>query len=104
MCVQRIEDGKMEARRHGQLLGEPLVDGTIQTACQQSCPARAIIFGDMNDSESRVHEALQNPRAFRVLEEFNFRPSVSYLRVVRNHDPGDEHGHAGNEHEGGQHG
>ena len=50
MCVQRIEEGKIEARR----LGQPLVDGEIQTACQQSCPAQAIVFGDMNDpAESR---------------------------------------------------
>jgi molybdopterin-containing oxidoreductase family iron-sulfur binding subunit len=82
MCVQRIEDGKLEARRRGQ----PLADGAIQTACQQSCPAQAIIFGDMNDAHSRIHEALENPRRYGVLEEFNFRPSVSYLRVVRNRD------------------
>ena len=102
MCVQRIEDAKIEAGRQGQ----DLVDGTIQTACQQSCPAAAIIFGDMNDEQSRVHQALQNPRAFHVLEEFNFRPSVGYLRVVRNSQLSDEHAreHTGDEHEGGQHG
>lgn len=82
MCVQRIEEGKLEAKR----LGLPVEDGTIQTACQQSCPAQAIVFGDMNDPTSRVHAALQNPRTYGVLEEFNFRPSVSYLRVVRNRD------------------
>ena len=80
MCVQRIEDGKLEANR----LGVPLVDGEIQTACQQSCPAQAIAFGDMNDASSRVHAALEDPRRYGVLEEFNFRPSVAYLRVVRN--------------------
>ncbi len=80
MCVQRIEDGKIEARR----LGEPFLDGAIQTACQQSCPAQAIVFGDMNDPESRIAQELNNPRRYGVLEEFNFQPSVSYLRVVRN--------------------
>jgi molybdopterin-containing oxidoreductase family iron-sulfur binding subunit len=82
MCVQRIQDGKLEARR----LGHPLVDGAIQTACQQSCPAQAIIFGDMNDANSRVNGALESPRRYAVLEEFNFRPSVSYERLVRNRD------------------
>ena len=80
MCVQRIEDGKIEARRTGQ----PLADGAIQTACQQSCPAQAIVFGDMNNPDSKLRESLEDPRRYGVLEEFNFRPSVSYLRVVRN--------------------
>ncbi len=82
MCVQRIEDGKLEARR----LGLPVVDGAIQTACQQSCPAQAILFGDMNDPDSRIHTMLEDPRRYGVLEEFNFRPSVSYMRVVKNRD------------------
>lgn len=80
LCVQRIEEGKIEARR----LGEPLADGTIRTACQQSCPAQAIVFGDMNDPQSRLAKSLANPRRFGVLEEFNFQPVVSYLRLVRN--------------------
>ena len=80
MCVQRIEHGKIEATRQG----TPLSDGQIQTACQQSCPARAIVFGDMNDTTSAIHGAMQNPRRYGVLEEFNFRPNVSYLRIVRN--------------------
>ena len=95
MCVQRIEDGKMEAKRKGQ----PLADGAIQTACQQSCPAQAIVFGDMNDPESQVHDALENPRRYGVLEEFNFRSSVSYLRVVKNReDAGENDAHAEDSH------
>ncbi len=86
MCVQRIEEGKIEAKR----LGEPLGDGQVQTACQQSCPAQAIVFGDMNDPSSAISVALENPRRYGVLEEFNFRPSVSYLRVVRNREEQDE--------------
>ena len=80
MCVQRIQQGKIEARRQG----SPLTDGMVQTACQQSCPAKAIVFGDMNDDQSAIHGTLQNPRRYGVLEEFNFRPNVSYLRIVRN--------------------
>jgi molybdopterin-containing oxidoreductase family iron-sulfur binding subunit len=90
MCVQRIELGKIEAR----VTGQPLADGDVQTACQQSCPAAAIIFGDMNEPASRIRQALKNPRCYRVLEEFNFRPAVSYLRVVKNGDEVDETGAA----------
>ncbi|MCG8449719.1 MAG: 4Fe-4S dicluster domain-containing protein, partial [Pirellulales bacterium] len=82
LCVQRIEAGKIEARSQGQ----PVADCAIQTACQQSCPAQAIVFGDMNDPLSKVHAALENPRRYRVLEELNVRPSVSYLRVIKNRD------------------
>lgn len=88
LCVQRIEAGKIEARSQGQ----PIADGAIQTACQQSCPASAIVFGDMNDQESEIHAALENPRRYRVLEELNVRPSVSYLRVVKNRDEELRHG------------
>ncbi|MDH3717118.1 MAG: 4Fe-4S dicluster domain-containing protein [Planctomycetota bacterium] len=80
MCVQRIEQGKIDARSQGQ----PIRDGNVLTACQQSCPAQAIVFGDMNDPESQIHAALENPRRFQVLEELNVRPSVSYQRVVKN--------------------
>jgi len=82
MCVQRIEEGKIDARRRG----EPVADGDILTACQQSCPSQAIQFGDLNDAVAAVHEDQQNPRRYGVLEEFNFQQSVSYLRVVRNRD------------------
>lgn len=153
MCVQRIEDAKIAAKRRG----DPMADGDIQLACQQSCPSQAITFGDLdarkflfeipvvskdslnsselpdalakafqdNDvtvpksvrvttleedrewrvvtehesfivrnetkltevyKETRVRAANENPRRYRVLEEFNFQQSVSYLRVVRNRD------------------
>jgi len=82
MCVQRIEEGKIEAKRRG----EPLADGAIQTACQQSCPSRAIVFGDLNQADSQVNKSLADPRRYGVLAEFNFRPSVSYLRVIKNRD------------------
>jgi molybdopterin-containing oxidoreductase family iron-sulfur binding subunit len=82
MCVQRIQEGKTLAKRQGVLLN----DGQIQTACQQSCPANAITFGDRNDPTSRVSLALQSPRSYGVLEEFNFRTSVSYQRIVRNRE------------------
>ncbi|MFN2239082.1 MAG: TAT-variant-translocated molybdopterin oxidoreductase [Thermoanaerobaculia bacterium] len=86
MCVQRIELGKMEAKR----IGANVADGEIATACEQSCPARAIVFGDLNDPGSRVAKAAADPRYYVVLGELNVRPAVGYLRVVRNRKE-DEH-------------
>jgi len=79
-CVQRIQEAKIEAKRKD----EKLADGTIRTACDQSCPAGAIVFGDLNDPASRVSKLMRSGRRYRVLEEFNFRPSVGYLKMVRN--------------------
>jgi molybdopterin-containing oxidoreductase family iron-sulfur binding subunit len=79
-CVQRIQDAKLEARRRG----EDLEDGAVQTACQQSCPAGAIVFGDLNDPESEVSRRMRDPRRYRVLAELNVRPAVGYLGLVRN--------------------
>jgi molybdopterin-containing oxidoreductase family iron-sulfur binding subunit len=80
LCIQRIHEAKYEAKRQGQRLQ----DEAIQTACQQSCPADAIVFGDMNDPESRISRLIRNPRHYLVLEEMNFRPTVGYLTKVRN--------------------
>jgi molybdopterin-containing oxidoreductase family iron-sulfur binding subunit len=82
LCVQRIQEAKAEARRQG----KPLADGDIKLACEQSCPAGAIVFGDMNDPQSKVSSFIQDSRHYRMLEEFNFRPSVGYLTLVRNND------------------
>jgi molybdopterin-containing oxidoreductase family iron-sulfur binding subunit len=78
-CVQRIQEAKIEAKREGRTLQ----DGEIQTACQQSCPAQAIVFGDIHDPNSRVSRLASSGRAYKVLEELNVRPSVTYLKVVR---------------------
>jgi molybdopterin-containing oxidoreductase family iron-sulfur binding subunit len=79
-CVQRIQLAKIEAKNEGR----PLKDGDIKTACQQSCPADAIAFGDMNDPASAVSQKMKDPRFYRVLEELGVRPSVGYLTQVRN--------------------
>jgi molybdopterin-containing oxidoreductase family iron-sulfur binding subunit len=86
-CVQRIQEAKIEAKR----TGVPLRDGDVRTACQQSCPAGAISFGDLNDPASRVARLMKNRRRYRVLEEINVRPSVGYLKIVRRSD-GDQKG------------
>jgi molybdopterin-containing oxidoreductase family iron-sulfur binding subunit len=79
-CVQRIERAKIEVGR----LGRRLADGDVQTACQQSCPARAITFGNLHDAESRVSKLAADSRSYQVLGELNIRPSVNYLALVRN--------------------
>jgi molybdopterin-containing oxidoreductase family iron-sulfur binding subunit len=78
-CVQRVQEAKLEAKRQGR----ELQDRDVATACQQSCPADAIVFGDLNNPESGVSKRVKNPRRYRVLEEINVRPSVNYLKVVR---------------------
>jgi molybdopterin-containing oxidoreductase family iron-sulfur binding subunit len=88
-CVQRIHEARAEAARQGL----PVRDGDVQTACQQSCPAQAITFGNLNDPKSRVAQQARSPRAYRALEELNVRPSVSYLTLVRNR-PVDPEGEA----------
>ncbi len=82
-CVQRINRGKRAAKRDGR----PLADGEIVTACQQSCPAEAIVFGDINDPESRVSRAKRDPRGYALLGELNNQPRTTYLTAVRNPNP-----------------
>jgi len=85
-CVQRIQAARIEAKGRG----EPLRDGDIRTACQQGCPASAIVFGDSNDPNSRVSALLDSPRTYEVLGEINVKPSVGYLKLVRRRGEGKE--------------
>ncbi len=80
LCVQRVQEAKATANREGR----PLKDGDVQTACQQSCPAKAIHFGDLNDPDSRVAKLAKDGRAFRLLEELNIGSSITYLTKIRN--------------------
>ena len=85
MCVQRIQLGKLEAKKERR---RP-IDGEIETACSQSCPSDAIVFGDMNDPESRISKIMEQEnagRAFQLLEEINVKPQISYLTKIRNKD------------------
>jgi molybdopterin-containing oxidoreductase family iron-sulfur binding subunit len=85
-CVQRLQEKKLEAKKQNRTLR----DGEIQTACQESCPANAIVFGDMNDPESTVSKLMINPRTYQLLEQIHTLPSVHYLTKVRNMDPADK--------------
>ena len=84
MCVQRIQYGKLEAKKAGR---RPK-DGEINTACAQSCPTNAITFGDYNDPASRLSSEAKDARAYHVLEELNVQPSIYYQTKVRNKDTG----------------
>ncbi|GAB4124270.1 MAG: TAT-variant-translocated molybdopterin oxidoreductase [Raineya sp.] len=92
LCVQRIQAGKLEAKKEKR----KLKDGEIKVACQQSCPAEAIVFGDMNDPESEISKmigvsknekkdiVLAEERAYHLLEEINVKANVTYLAKIRN--------------------
>lgn len=80
MCVQRIQEKEGGAKSENRRVR----DGEIKTACQQSCPADAIVFGDLNDPQSQVTQMKKNPRNYRVLAELKTLPTVSYLTKIRN--------------------
>lgn len=82
MCVQRIQAGKLVAKN----TKTALADGSVKTACQDACPTNAIIFGDLNDSESMVNKWREDDKNFLLLEEIGIKPTVSYLLKVRNQD------------------
>ncbi len=107
-CVQRIQTGKLTAKKERR----PLQDGEVVTACQAACSTGAIVFGDMNNPESKISKLLEidhykevekdgkvekvfnysidknykNPRAYRVLEEIGVKPNIFYLTKIRNKD------------------
>ena len=82
-CVQRIQKAKIVAKN----ARRPVKDGDIVTACQQACPTDAIVFGDLNDTASRVGRLHGIPRAYALLGELNNQPRVRYLARVRNPNP-----------------
>ncbi len=80
-CVQRIQEGKLAAKKEGR----KLKDGDVKSACMQACPTNAITFGDGNDAESKVARSLkESDRTYYVIEEINTKPSVGYKAKVRN--------------------
>jgi len=74
-CVQRIKRARLEAANEGR----PLADGDVQPACAQSCPAEAIVFGNLNDTQSKVSRLAGSARATRLLEDLGTEPKVFYL-------------------------
>jgi molybdopterin-containing oxidoreductase family iron-sulfur binding subunit len=97
-CVQRIQGGKLTAKKEKR----SMKDGDVDTACAAACSTGAIVFGDINNPESRISKLLkikkdpkrpnsidkvaENPRAYRVIEEIGVKPNIWYLTKVRNKD------------------
>ncbi|WP_413294279.1 TAT-variant-translocated molybdopterin oxidoreductase [Bdellovibrio sp. HCB185ZH] len=93
-CVQRIQDAKTVARNEKR----QLKDGDVKVACQTSCPAGGIVFGDLNDPNSevaKIWKAEEKERGYALLEEWHAKPSVRYLSKIRNNDKESTGGHDG---------
>jgi len=79
-CVQRIQEKKLQAK----LENRELSDGEIKPACAQACPSEAIVFGDMNNPDSKVSKFFKDERNYHLLEEIHTLPSVGYLTKIKN--------------------
>ena len=79
-CVQRINQARVAAK----LDDRRIRDGEVLTACQSACPTEAIVFGDINDPDSRVSQLKKSPLNYPLLAELNTRPRTTYLALVRN--------------------
>jgi Fe-S-cluster-containing dehydrogenase component/anaerobic selenocysteine-containing dehydrogenase len=82
-CVQRIREAEIRAEREGRFIR----DGEIRTACQQVCPTEAIIFGDINNSSTRVSRMKREKLNYSLLADLNTRPHTTYLAELRNPNP-----------------
>jgi molybdopterin-containing oxidoreductase family iron-sulfur binding subunit len=83
-CIQRIQDVRQKAN----VEGRPVRDGEIKPACAVACPAEAIVFGDLNDPQSKVSKMGKIDRGYRMLEELAVKPSITYLADISNPSTG----------------
>lgn len=77
-CVQRISEARITAR----IEDREIVDGEVKTACQQTCPTQAIVFGNLRDPDAKVNDERHTRRHYALLEELNTRPKTTYLGLV----------------------
>ena len=82
-CVQRINHARIQAKKENRRIR----DGEIIPACQQACPTKAIVFGDINDPDSEVSRLRREPHLFAMLEELNTKPRTTYLARLENPNP-----------------
>ncbi|HUA82440.1 MAG TPA: TAT-variant-translocated molybdopterin oxidoreductase [Bryobacteraceae bacterium] len=82
-CIQRINRVKIETDK----ANRPIKDGEIVPACEQACPTKAIVFGDMNDANSRVAKLKKQQRDYGLLEDLDTRPRTTYLARLTNPNP-----------------
>src|SRR3954468_12555344 len=87
-CVQRIEEAKIAAHVHAGASNKTKIPrDSFTTACAQACPTEAIVFGDINDPQSRVSKMKEQDRNYRLLEYLNVKTRTSYLARIRNPNP-----------------
>jgi molybdopterin-containing oxidoreductase family iron-sulfur binding subunit len=87
-CVQRISEKRIDTETASVREGKDIrIGDDLQTACQQSCPANAIVFGNLNDPNSLVNKWKAQTRNYSLLGELNTRPRTTYLAEVRNPNP-----------------
>jgi MoCo/4Fe-4S cofactor protein with predicted Tat translocation signal len=82
-CVQRISKARIEAEKEQR----PIADGEVVTACQAACPTSAIVFGNLNDPNSKVAQLKAQPLNYAVLAELNIQPRTTYLAALSNPNP-----------------
>ena len=82
-CVQRINAARIEADKEDRKIR----DGEIVTACQSVCPTEAILFGDLNDPNSKISKSRHNARNYKLLADLNTRPRTEFMARVRNPNP-----------------
>lgn len=100
-CTQRISAARIEAQK----AGRPIMDGEILTACQSACPVDGIVFGDLNNKESKVFKMKKDERNYVLLNELNTQPRTTYLAALKNQNkempdyraPQNDHGKADGE-------
>lgn len=97
LCVHRIQEGKLRAKTQSRMV----IDGEIETACQEACPTKAIRFGDFNDPEGMLPKLSTQGRAYYLLEEVGVKPNIVYQTKVRNVE--EAYGHASSSHHGEEH-
>jgi molybdopterin-containing oxidoreductase family iron-sulfur binding subunit len=83
-CVQRIQEARIDLKTKGRRW---IKDGDVQVACQQVCPTDAIVFGNLNDADSKVAKLKLSPRNYALLAELNTKPRGTFLAKLRNPNP-----------------